>query len=432
MDSRVSLGSPTTQYPSNTLPATTTTRQGSSGSNTYIGPPHSQSMEALQSHPSPYHHPPPPHITPSPLHTHMSPLLSQGSSSHLQGIPEQRQLLPDGSGSGNGLPHTSDGFDPASLYDVPASALLAGSSPVQPSALSQSPQGLYDVPKNALIATGHYKVPPLYPSVYLSHEEGLYDVPPPASGIYDVPPNVYYMQDGVEDLVYDVPPGSVGFRPRLNSQPTSQKDLHEVRRSITGGPDNVFASAGLTGGTVPNYSHYDVPRYLLARQAGSLPQQGDVTQPGKRLSRRNSNPITTRNHDDMLYDVPHSGIHKATSPPRPPTAPKPSRKQRVPPARSYSISSTQDIHSPDRKPQHPDAIFYDIAPLNAEFLAQHKKQNTSSEPGISQHVPRTAPHQQQTPTRHGVLPARSGSLKKPKVPPPTKLKPGRRGESVRN
>ena len=442
-----SASSPTAQYSSKTLPATTKLHLASGSNNT----PHSPSMDAIYPHTS--HKPSLLHAhSASPPH-HMMPSARQDDIFRLQGIPEHHTqgqgvhtshcVVSSRAGS---LPYssTSDGFntdmipDPTSLYDVPSNALLVGSSPVNMPSSPQSSHLLYDVPKDVLIATGHYKVPSLSlndPNTPLT-PEGVYDVP--SSAIYDIPPDVYHHYYNQQDL-YDVPPNSIITRPRLNSQPTSQKELFEARRSITdnpSGPDNVFTT---TADVVRDYSHYDVPRSLVMIEDGNISQpsqqQGELDQFGKRLSRRNSIPIHA-----MLYDVPRNALladNEAMNLSRPPTAPKPTRGRKT--SRSHSISSTHDYRSPEHTKPHKNAAFYKVAPLDPELLTKHKKESTSGEQEaahmrshhLKQHsVPTTYSNntvKQQTHTI-AVSPRRSTSFKKNKVPPPTKIKPGRGGE----
>ena len=305
------------------------------------------------------------------------------------------------------LPHSySDGvgFNPSTLYDVPASAR---------GALHPDPHSVYDIPKGALIASGHYKVPPLAQSVPL---EGVYDVPPSSRAIYDVPPNVQHAYHAPGSELYDVPP--FGTRPRLNSQPTSQEELLAARRSVT---DTVLPAGG--GGI--DYSHYDVPRHLLISQPNMNHQQRHYQQPNKRLSRRNSySPSQTRG--SLVYDVPPDARG-------PPTAAKPNKK-RTPPSRSHSTSSPPNIASPERRQQWPNEVLYDVPPLDPEFLAQHdvkhhRHTNSTSSESDTSHLTKNAASA--TPTLQGHHIGRAESAKRGRAPPPTKKKPGQRGEGVK-
>lgn len=298
--------------------------------------------------------------------------------------------------------------DPTSLYDVPSSALANAPANTYPGA----GLGLYDVPKSALIASGHYRVPPL--ALAMPFSDGIYDVPP--SAVYDVPPDYYDFSGKGSDL-YDVPPPS-GTRPRLNSLPTSQKELVDARTSVFGSPgsDNVFGTSDIPQ-SGPNYGHYDVPKHLM--MAYMEENKTALMQDGKRRSQRNSNPMSQ-------YDVPRKALMMADFPsnlPGPPTAPKPTRRgSKV--SRSSSFSSP--VASPDYRP-HPNAIFYDILPLDPEVLAQRGGQvneaDTSQKP--RQHNEGTSIHgESKAPKRRHSMP----STKKKKVPPPTRTKPKKRDE----
>lgn len=301
--------------------------------------------------------------------------------------------------------------DPTSLYDVPSSALANTAARTFPGA--GAGLGLYDVPKSALIASGHYKVPPLALAMPVS--DGIYDVPP--SAVYDVPPDYYGLSGKGSDL-YDVPPPS-GTRPRLNSLPTSQKELVDARTSVFGSPgsDNVFGASDIPQ-SGPNYGHYDVPKHLM--MAYMEENKTAMMKDGKRQSKRNSNPIS-------LYDVPRKALLMAdfsSNLPGPPTAPKPTRRDSKV-SRSSSFSSP--IASPDYRP-HPNAIFYDIPPLDPEVLARREAQvPMSNEADTSQMVKRRQ-HNEGTsihsPKRRHSMPSR----KKKKVPPPTRTKPKKSDE----
>lgn len=297
--------------------------------------------------------------------------------------------------------------DPTSLYDVPSSALANAPAGI----FLGGALGLYDVPKNALIASGHYKVPPLALGIPVS--DGIYDVPP--SAVYDVPPDYYDFPGKGSDL-YDVPPPS-GTRPRLNSLPTSQKELVEARTSVFGSPgsDNVFGGSDVPQSGL-HYGHYDVPKHLM--MAYLEENKTALMQDGKRHSQRNSNPIS-------LYDVPRKALliaDSSSNQPGPPTAPKPLRSgTKV--SRSSSFSSP--VASPDYRP-HPNAIFYDIPPLYPEVLAQRANEaDTSQMAKVWQHNEGTSIHyENKAPKRRHSMPSR----KKKKVPPPTRTKPKKRDE----
>lgn len=407
--SEASLSSPTATHTSKTLPATNRghTAAWSSSPHINLTSPHHYGQSP---YPSTTHH-----------HQQQHPLTSPLHSQRLHGIPESGAPNADGKyvmmmkqGKTASLPHsystgvTGGVLDPSSLYDVPASARgkLAGTIP--------DPQSVYDIPKGALIASGHYKVPPLAQSV---PSEGVYDVPPSSTVIYDVPPDVYHHHHNQGSEVYDVPP-PMGTRPRLKSQPTSQEELLEARRSVIAatGSENVFAA-----GAGPDYSHYDVPRHLLISQPN---MQQHYQQPGKRLSRRNSYSPSHTN-TSMVYDVPRDARNAA-----PPTATKPSRK-RNPPSQSHSINSPSNMASPEKR-HYPNEVFYDVPPLDPEFLAQHHQTSTSNESDTS-HLTRGAagPAQQRGTHNVAMSPNWSDPAKKGRVPPPTKRKPGRKGESIK-
>jgi hypothetical protein len=337
----------------------------------------------------------------------------------------------------------AEGYEPTSLYDVPTSSLIQGPSSVPDT--SDGPLSMYDTPKSALIASGHYKVPPLAFGEALS-PEGVYDVPPSASSVYDVPPlassvydvpplaqsmyDVPPLAQSVYDVpplaqsiydvppdafnqgsdLYDVPPSSVP-RPRLSSQPTSLQELVEARRSVTcgsPGSDNVF-----TG--VPDYSHYDVPKHLLMAYRGEDKQPS--SQGAKGHSRRNSNPSHVRNA--MIYDVPRKALLADTSTDLfgPPTAPKPSKKGQT----ESSAYSPLETASLERKP-HPNAAFYDVAPLDASFFAQRQGYGSTTADSDTVHL---AMNSEASPHAQLQAPRRTAS-KKRKIPPPTRSKPGKR------
>ena len=324
--------------------------------------------------------------------------------------------LPQSHNAGN----NTDRLDPRSLYDVPSS--VPANSQSMLAGISEGPLGMYDVPKSALIASGHYKVPPLA----LGLPDGVYDMPPSASSLYDLPPDVYDLALQGSDL-YDVPPSS-GTRPRQTSEPTSQRELIEACRSP--GSDNVFRSYDVPQQIlmtsqqqheqlVPDYSHYDIPKHLMMAYRE---ENGQSPAHAKPLSRSNSSP----NHS-ALYDVPRRAIlaDSNINLPGPPTAPKPSRKGRAP-SRSRSDSSSVGLASPERKP-HPNAVFYDIAPLDTEFFAWKESKPLTSDEFDASDLTKTRQHDQHTPTRSKtVSPMRTCSVpanKKKKVPPPTRSKP---------
>lgn len=359
------------------------------------------------------------HVIPALISPHRTtPALQQQGVSQLDGVPEcpsaqtaQANIAAELKAGLLSAHKITANPDPTSLYDVPSSALANAPANTYPGA----GLGLYDVPKSALIASGHYKVPPLALAMPVS--DGIYDVPP--SAVYDVPPD-YYDFSGKGSDIYDVPPSS-GTRPRLNSLPTSQKELVDARTSIFGSPgsDNVFGPSDIPQ-LGPNYGHYDVPKHLM--MAYMEENKTAMMQDGKRLSRRNSNPMSA-------YDVPRKALLMANFPsnlPGPPTAPKPTRRgSKV--SRSSSFSSP--IASPDYRP-HPNAIFYNILPLDPEVLAQRGGQVPTSNEAVTsqkqrQHNEGTSIHcETKAPKRRHSMP----STKKRKVPPPTRTKPKKRDE----
>lgn len=395
-----SLGSHTT---SKTLPATGRTHSNQAwNSNPYIYPGGGHTT-------SPFHQPGSvsPRSLTSPIHVKIpSPHLQQIPEGGVAaaGVDEQYVAMIGSQAKAATLPHSfperaSSGIsDPASHYDVPPPGTRGSTLPPG----LTNPQSTYDVPKSVLIASGHYKVPP--PLMGYNSAEGIYDVPPSSGAIYDVPPDVNYRYNPASEL-YDVPPPS---RPRLNSQPTSQDELQEARRSII-----TAANSGntFTGSAVP--SHYDVPRHLLFSEpdVSSHYQQPQ----GKRLSRRNSNPSQWR--EGEIYDVPREA--RVAYPP--PTAAKPSRK---PPSRSHSIGSPHNVASPERR-AYPNEVFYDVPPLDPEFLAQHLKRKVPT-PSESESSHARTSTSSGTPSSGPLSPNRSHSAKKAKVPPPTRRKPGKR------
>ena len=364
--------------------------------------PHHQRTASLQRHGDPRHHKAP---GDSAKHQKLSPTTDDTMAVKSATLPHSST---DSSSATQHVP------DPASLYDVPTSAL------------SNGPMSTYDVPKSALIATGHYKTPP--PTLgegTLPLEDGVYDVPPSTSAIYDVPPDANRQPQQGANL-YDVPPLQ-GTRPRLNSEPTLQLQLAEACRSVvvgSAGSDNPFM-------VEPDYSHYDVPKHLLKAYTEESQQQ--QAQSERCLSRWNSSPSHAKNM--MTYDVPHTtlltqgniGPPMAPKPDgplaqgnnRPPTAPKPSRTkgQGSTRSRSHSVSSPLQIASPEHKP-HPNAVF---PPLDPEFLAQRLQENEAS----SSNGRLKKRHQ------HPTHASSHGRSKKRKVPPPTKRRPERMADGVR-
>ncbi|CAI8032358.1 hypothetical protein GBAR_LOCUS18294 [Geodia barretti] len=394
-----SLGSPTAPLSSNILPGASRSHAAPWSSSPHIN--YTQPMSPYHYNQSPYPGSTPPHQHPftSPRHTAQ---LHGIPESHGDASPHEKYTAMTKHGKTSSLPHSySEGvsFDPASVYDVPASARWKFQDP-------NNPRSVYDIPKGALIASGHYKVPPLAQSVPL---EGVYDVPPSSTAIYDVPPDVY--NTGSE--VYDVPPPTA-TRPRLNSQPTSQEELLAARRSLVAvstGPDAAFATAG------SDYSHYDVPRHFLISQ----PHMNHYQQPAKRLSRRNSYSPSQTARDSLVYDVPRTG--------GPPTAVKPYKKRNTP-SRNHSIASPPNMASPERR-QYPNEVFYDVPPLDPEFLAQLGQTSSTSSESDTSHLTKNGAGAA-TPTQRGhhMSPSGADSAGRSRAPPPTKRKPGRRGESV--
>jgi hypothetical protein len=394
-----SLGSPTAPLSSNTLPGASQSHAAPWSSS-----PHINSAQPM----SPYHYNQSPYPGSTPPHQH--PFTSPRHTSQLHGIPEfrgdtnphEKYTSMTKHGKTSSLPHSySEGvsFDPASVYDVPACARLKFQDP-------NNPRSVYDIPKGALIASGHYKVPPLAQSVPL---EAVYDVPPSSTAIYDVPPDVYHPYNTGSE-VYDVPPPTA-TRPRLNSQPTSQEELLAARRSLVAastGSDAAFTTAGI------DYSHYDVPRHLLISQ----PNMNHYQQPAKRLSRRNSYSPSQTARGSLVYDVPRDARSGG-----PPTAAKPYKK-RNPPSRSHSIASPPNMASPERR-HYPNEVFYDVPPLDPEFLAQlHQTSSTSSESDTF-HLTKNGAGATPTQRGHHMSPGRAESAGRSRAPPPTKRKPGR-------